>query len=184
MWHTAQQVSRWGLPVFVNDPQIDELDAVGTGDGVMVGRRTQVGQAWRWEPSGDAEALVRLLGNSLVAVGGKVFQPAGDGSLQPLDTSRAAVVVVPPAGEPVLIEPALFTQQWAQVRADVGVPASHPVVSASALGLQEGQPAGGPDAAAPAVEGDRAVAHAVADVSPAAPPAKRPPGRPKKVAPK
>lgn len=106
---------------FENDPKVDDLSAVGDGEGTLVARRFHAGVAFRWEPGGDANALVAFVGSSLVAVEGKVFFREPNGSLSPMDVNRKMVVVKPPAGEPFFVEHHEFTTQFAQVAEDRAV---------------------------------------------------------------
>lgn len=100
---------------FRNDPKVDDLDAVGGGDGTLVARRFHAGVAFKWEPGGDANALVAFVGSSLIAVEGKVFFREPNGSLSPMNVNRKMVVIKPPAGEPFFVEDHEFTTQFASV---------------------------------------------------------------------
>jgi hypothetical protein len=100
---------------FRNDPQFDDLDPVGTGEGTLVAPRTSAGRAFRWEPGGDAEALVAFVGGSLLAVEGKVFFREPDGSLSPVNVTQPCVWVKPPAGEPFTVTKHEFWTQYAEV---------------------------------------------------------------------
>lgn len=104
---------------FRNDPKVDDLDAVGSGAGTLVARRFHAGLAFKWEPGGDANALVAYVGNSLIAVEGKVFFREPNGSLTPMNVNRKMVVIKPPAGEPFFVEEHEFTTQFAQVEGEV-----------------------------------------------------------------
>ena len=148
---------------FRNDPKVDDLDAVGGGSGTLVARRFHAGLAFKWEPGGDATALVEFVGASLIAVEGKVFFREPNGSLSPMNVNRKMVVIKPPAGEPFFVEDHEFTTQFASVdgkvaRAERGVaePADSSMPHATSLSAE--QFSAEPDA-----------------------PVKRGPGRPKKV---
>lgn len=100
---------------FVNDPT--EFPPVGAPAGVLVGPRTQSGEAFLWEPGGDAEAVVRLFGeHQLVNVGGQVYQRQADGTLVPAAFLTSTVVIVkPPAGDTFTVPLAEMTRMYARV---------------------------------------------------------------------
>lgn len=141
---------------FVNDPT--EFPPVGAPAGVLVGPRTQSGEAFLWEPGGDAEAVVRLFGeHQLVNVGGQVYQRQADGTLTPASFLTSKVVIVkPPAGDTFYMQIETATRTFARV-------------DGRSAASEVGDPG-----ASEAGEGERAVS----DVAAAEPP-KRGPGRPK-----
>lgn len=146
---------------FVNDPQFDDLSPVGSGEPMLVAARTRCGEAFRWEPGGDAEALVSFVGAELVAVQGQVYRRYPDSSLVPFSALLSSLVVVkPPAGEVLWLTPAEFAQQFAQV---VVVAAPPDAGASSTSDVAE--------------EGDRAVSSPVADAASA--PRKKPGPKPK-----
>jgi len=100
---------------FVNDPT--EFPPVGAPAGVLVGPRTQSGEAFLWEPGGDAEALVRLCGeHHLVSVGGVVYDRQDDGTLTPAAWLQQRVVIVkPPAGDTFAVTLDEMTRRYARV---------------------------------------------------------------------
>lgn len=139
---------------FVNDPKIEDLSPVGAGQPMLVAARTLCGEAFRWEPGGDAEALVSFVGGQLVAVAGEVYRRQPDGALFPFadELKFARVIVKPPAGEVIWLSPDAFTQGWAHV-------------------------SGASSTSDVAEEGDRAASSPVADAASA--PRKKPGPKPK-----
>lgn len=106
---------------FVNDPQAADLASVGAGFPVLVAFRTQCGEAFRWEPGGDAAAMAEFLGPNVVAVEGTVYQRGSQGTLTPIrELLQVCVAVRPPAGDVVFLSPAQFGSQWAKVDAGSG----------------------------------------------------------------
>jgi hypothetical protein len=153
---------------FVNDPK--DFPKVGSGAPALIGPRTQSGEAYLWEPGGDAEALVAFLGDLLVNVGGVLYERRF-GSLHPAEfLSRAVVIVKPPAGEPFFLDPVEAERTYARVESWVVSTKPLPQADPASFALVDGEVAGQGDKS----EGDRADCNTVADA-----PAKRPPGRPK-----
>ena len=106
---------------FVNDPQAADLAPVGAGVPVLVAFRTQCGEAFRWEPGGDAAAMADFLGPNVVAVEGTVYQRGSQGTLTPIrELLQVCVAVRPPAGDVIFLSPAQFETQWAKVDAGSG----------------------------------------------------------------
>ena len=100
---------------FVNDPLFDGVPLVGAGH-VLVAERRSCGRAARWLPGGDVVALAEFLGPEYPVLDGQVYFRQADRSLLPLDLSRPALVIVPPAGDVKFNEfIGLFPQQYAQV---------------------------------------------------------------------
>jgi hypothetical protein len=99
---------------FVNDPQFDGVPLVGEGQ-VLIAERKFCGRAARWLPGGDVAALAEFLGPEYPVLEGELYFRQPDRSLQLVDLSRPFLVVVRPAGEPVMVgNPDHFTQGWAQ----------------------------------------------------------------------
>lgn len=101
--------------LFVNDPKIEDVPAVGSGV-VLVSERTRAGEAVRWSPSGDAQALAVFLGPNFKSFEGTVFCVSAQNVMTPVSWLGEDVVVVkPPAGEIFVVWPGSFTQEFAKV---------------------------------------------------------------------
>lgn len=95
--------------------------------------RTKVGDAFRWEPGGDADAYVAFVGlNYLVNVGGEVYQRRGDGTLIPHTVIKSPHIAFRPvAGDPTFITLHDFTTGYARI--DAGTPVAPDPADAAAL---------------------------------------------------
>ena len=82
---------------------------------MLIAERKFCGRAARWLPGGDVAALAEFLGPEYPVLNGELYFRQPDRSLQLVDLSRPFLVVVRPAGEPVMVaNPDHFTQGWAQ----------------------------------------------------------------------
>lgn len=101
------------------DPDLGAIPTVGTGS-VDIARRTDCGEAVRFESADNVDALIAFIGDdSLVNFERKLYQRSAEGQLTPVrqfnEVTGSVVVVKPPAGDWFVVTEGELNREFAIV---------------------------------------------------------------------